>query len=101
MTTYEKVLSEIHGRVKDDIVRKDIARALLCSETTIEEISCLFSSFWVSRYIDYVLLKKCIELYAKNKSIIKLFDPIGERAKGLHCENPCESETPDFVDASP
>lgn len=93
MTAYEKVISEIHSRVKDDIIRKDIARALLCPETTIEEISCLFSSFWVSRYIEFDLLGKCIELYAKNKIIIKLFDPIGERAKELHGENPSDLET--------
>ena len=90
MTAYEKVISEIHGQVKDDIFKKDIAHALLCSETTIEEISCLFSLFWVSKHIDFALLKKCIELYAKNKNIIKLFDPIGERAKRLHNENPHE-----------
>lgn len=92
MTAYEKVISEIHGQVEGDIFKKDIARALLCSETTIEEISCLFSLFWVSKYIDFTLLKKCIEFYTTNKNIIKLFDPIGEKAKRLHNENPRELE---------
>lgn len=52
----------------------------------------MFTNIWVARFIDFTLLKKCIECYAKRQNIIHLFDPIGERAQSLHNEMPQELE---------
>ena len=92
MTTYEKVISDINGHLDDESKKKSIAQALLCNETTNEEISLMFTNIWVARFIDFTLLKKCIECYAKRQNIIHLFDPIGERAQSLHNEMPQELE---------
>ena len=92
MTAYEKVISNLNGNLDDDSKKQDIAQALLCSEITDEEVANLFSIFWVARFIDFELLKECIEYYAKKQNIIHLFDPIGERAQSLHQDMPHELE---------
>lgn len=58
MTTYEKVISDINGHIDDESKRQSIAQALLCNETTNEEISLMFSYIWVARFIDVTLLKQ-------------------------------------------
>ena len=92
MTAYEKVISNLNGNLDDDLKKQDIAHALLCPETTEEEITHLFSMFWVARFIDLEMLKECIEFFAKKQNIIHLFDPIGERAQSLHNDMPHELE---------
>lgn len=92
MTVYEKVISNLNGNLDDDSKKQDIAQALLSPETTEEEITHLFSIFWVARFIDLELLKGCIEYYAKKQNIIHLFDSIGERAQSLHNDMPHELE---------
>ena len=92
MTTYEKVISDINGHIEDESKKQSIAQALLCNETTNEDIILMFSNIWVARFIDYPLLKKCIECYTKNQNIIHLFDSIGERAQSLHNDSPHELE---------
>ena len=92
MTAYEKVISNLNGNLDDDSKKKDIAQALLCPDTTDEEIVHLFSNYWVARFIDFELLKECIEYYTKKQNIIHLFDPIGERAQSLHDDMPRELE---------
>ena len=92
MTAYEKIKSNLNGNLDDDSKKQDIAQALLCPETTDEEIAHLFSIFWVERLIDFELLKECIQYYAKKQNIIHLFDPIGERAQSLHNDMPRELE---------
>ena len=92
MTAYEKVISNLNGSLDDDSNKQDIAQALLCPDTTDEEIVDLLSNFWVSRFVDLDLLKKCIAYYAKKQNIIHLFDPIGERAQSLHNDMPRELE---------
>lgn len=84
MTAYEKVISNLNGNLDDNAKRQDIAQALLCPETTEAEILHLFSIFWVARFIDFELLKQCIEYYVKKQNIIHLFDPIGERANYMN-----------------
>lgn len=92
MTAYEKVISNLNRNLDDDSKKQDIAQALFCPEATEEEITHLFSIFWVARFIDFELLKECIEYYAKKQNIIYLFDPIGERAQSLHHDMPHELE---------
>lgn len=92
MTVYEKVISNLDGKLDDDSKKQDIAQALLCPETTEEEIVHLFSIFWVAKLVDFELLKKCIEYYAKKQNIIQLFEPIGKRAQSLHNDMPHELE---------
>ena len=92
MTAYEKVISNLDGNLDDDSKKQDIAQALLCPETTEEEIVHLFSIFWVAKLVDFELLKKCIEYYAKKQNIILLFEPIGKRALSLHNDMPHELE---------
>ena len=92
MTAYEKVISNLNGNLDDDSKKQDIAQALLSPETTEEEITHLFSIFWVARFIDFELLKGCIEYYAKKQNIIHLFDSIGKRAQSLHNDMPHELE---------
>jgi undecaprenyl diphosphate synthase len=92
VTVYEKVISNLNGNLDDDSKKQDIAQALLSPETTEEEITHLFSIFWVARFIDLELLKGCIEYYAKKQNIIHLFDSIGERAQSLHNDMPHELE---------
>lgn len=92
MTAYEKVITNLNGNLDDDLKKQDIAQALLCSETTDEEIAHLFSIFWVARLVDFELLKECIEYYTRKQNIIHLFDPIGERAQSLHNDMPRELE---------
>lgn len=92
MTAYEKAISNLNGNLDDDSKKQDIAQALLSPETTEEEITHLFSIFWVARFIDLELLKGCIEYYAKKQNIIHLFDSIGERAQSLHNDMPHELE---------
>ena len=58
MTAYEKVISNLNGNLDDDSKKQDIAQALLCPETTEEEITNLFSIFWIARFIDFELLKE-------------------------------------------
>ena len=59
MTIYEKVISDINGHFDDELKKLSIAQALLCNETTNEEIALIFSNFWVARFIDFTLLKQC------------------------------------------
>lgn len=92
MTVYEKVISDINGHLDDESKKQSIAQALFCNEITDEEITLMFSNIWVARFIDFTLLKECIECYAKRQNIIYLFDPIGERAQSLHNEMPQELE---------
>ena len=92
MTTDEKVISDINGSLDEESKKQSIAQALLCSEVTDEEITLMFTNIWVARFIDFELLKQCIEYYAKKQNIIHLFDPIGERAKSLHNDMPHELE---------
>ena len=92
MTIYERVISDINGHLDDELKKQSIAQALLCNEITDEEITLMFSNIWVARFIDFTLLKKCIECYAKRQNIIHLFDPIGERAQSLHNDSPHELE---------
>ena len=92
MTAYEKVISVINSHLDDDSKKRSIAQALLCNETTNEEISLMFTNIWVARLIDFPLLKKCIECYTKKQNITYLFDPIGERAQSLHNDSPHELE---------
>ena len=84
MTAYEKVISNLNGNLDDDSKKQDIAQALLCPETTEEEITHLFSLFGVASVIDFELLKECVDNYVKKQNIIHLFDPIGERAKYMN-----------------
>lgn len=79
MTAYEKVISNLNGNLDDNAKEQDIAQALLCPETTEEEITHLVASF-----IDFELLKECVDNYVKKQNIIHLFDPIGERAKYMN-----------------
>ncbi|MBR5395590.1 MAG: hypothetical protein IK144_11015 [Bacteroidaceae bacterium] len=92
MTIYEKVISDINGYLDDESKKQSIAQALLCNETTNEEISLMFTNIWVARFIDFTLLKLCIDYYTKKQNIIHLFDPIGERAQSLHIDSPHELE---------
>ena len=92
MTAYEKVISNLNGNIDNDSKKQYIAQALLCPETTEEEIVHLFSIFWVARFIDFTLLKQCIDYYTKKQNIIHLFDPIGKRAHSLHNDSPHELE---------
>lgn len=92
MTAYEKVISNLDGNLDDDSKKQDIAQALLCPETTEEEIVHLLSIFWVAKLVDFELLKKCIEYYAKKQNIIQLSEPIGKRALSLHNDMPHELE---------
>ena len=92
MTIYEKVISDINGHLDDESKKQSIAQALLCNETTNEDITLMFSNIWVARFIDFPLLKKCIEYYTKKQNIIHLFDPIGKRAQSLHNDSPQELE---------
>lgn len=92
MTAYEKVISNLNGNLDNDLMRQDITQALLSPETTEEEVIHLFSVFLVARFIDFELLKECIEYYAKKQNIIHLFDSIGERAQSLHNDMPQELE---------
>lgn len=92
MTVYEKIISEINGHLDNELMKQNIAQALLCNETTDEEITLMFSNIWVARYIDFTLLKQCIESYAKRQNIIHLFDLVGRRAQNLHNDSPHELE---------
>lgn len=92
MTAYEKIISNLNGNLDDDSKKQEITQALLCPETTDEEIAHLFSIFWVARLVDFELLKECIQYYAKKQNIIHLFDTIGERAQSLHYDKPRELE---------
>ena len=92
MTIYEKVISDINEHLDDESKKQSIAQALLCNETTNEEISLMFTNIWVARFIDFTLLKQCIDYYTKKQNIIHLFDPIGERAQSLHNDSPQELE---------
>ncbi len=92
MTTYEKVISDINGPLDEESKKQSIAQALLWPEVTDEEITLMFTNIWVARFIDFELLKQCIEYYVKKQNIIHLFDPIGERAKSLHNDMPHELE---------
>lgn len=92
MTIYEKVISDINGPLDDESKKQSIAQALLCPETTDEEITLMFTNIWVARFIDFELLKQCIEYYAKKQNIIHLFDSVGERAQSLHHKIPRELE---------
>lgn len=92
MTAYEKVIANINGNLDDEKKKQDIAQALLCPETTEEEIAHLLSIFWVARFIDLDLLKKCIEYYAGKQNIVNLWVPLGERAQTLHNDIPHKLE---------
>ena len=92
MTAYEKVISNLNGNLDDNARKQDIAQALLSPETTEEEIAHLFSLFWVARFVDFELLKECINNYVKKQNIIHLFEPIGKRAKSLQNDMPHELE---------
>lgn len=92
MTIYEKVISDINEHLDDESNKQSIAQALLCNETTNEEISLMFTNLLVARFIDFTLLKQCIDYYTKKQNIIHLFDPIGERAQSLHNDSPQELE---------
>ena len=44
MTTYEKVISNLNGNLDDNAKKQDIVQALLCPDTTEEDITDLIWS---------------------------------------------------------
>lgn len=44
MTTYEKVISDINGSLDEESKKQSIAQALLCPDTTEEDITDLIRS---------------------------------------------------------
>ena len=69
MTAYETFIENYNNSVDDLVLEQSIKSVLFNSESSIEEINKLFSSYRFSKHISEATLLQCIDLYAEDKRL--------------------------------
>ena len=54
MTNYQKLENDIRNHCAEEIIKRDIKIALLDSNTTDTEVTCIFSSAWTKYLIHFL-----------------------------------------------
>ena len=75
MTSFEQLESDMRSGCPQDVLRCDIANALLDANTTDQEIQQIFSFYGTRRFIDFPLFCQCVEAYIEQQRISRLLTP--------------------------
>lgn len=83
MTSFEQLESDMRSGCPQDVLRCDIANALLDANTTDQEIQQIFSFYGTRRFIDFPLFCQCVEAYIEQQRISRLLTPLSNYAQIL------------------